>query len=110
MRLITREGRAKDAPRAYKEQYFDEGSWARHGLPEEREAIHRQLLECDPTPENVERILNGSWTLVYCDECAGHVEAVVELGQEADYDSATAHVCFPCLQKAAALRAAPKAG
>jgi hypothetical protein len=43
---------------------------------------------------------NWSWTSISCDECGDDKDAVIELGQEPDYESATAHVCIDCLQKA----------
>jgi len=38
-----------------------------------------------------------------CDECKKYYNNVVELGEEPDYDSATARICGECLRKAAAL-------
>lgn len=38
-----------------------------------------------------------------CDECGGMVDIVVELGEEPDYESSTANICFPCLRNAIAL-------
>lgn len=45
----------------------------------------------------------GSWYIFSCDECAKTVEEIVQLGEELDYDSATANVCFNCLKKAISL-------
>ena len=44
---------------------------------------------------------NKSWTRVEnCSECGAEAVAVVELGEEPDYDSMTAFVCESCLRKA----------
>jgi len=38
----------------------------------------------------------------FCHECDARVD-VVQVGQEPDYESATANVCLVCLKKAVAL-------
>ena len=35
-----------------------------------------------------------------CNECGGEVEDLVEIGEEPDYESATAIVCKSCIEKA----------
>lgn len=58
------------------------------------------------TPEAINAAIgNESWTRVTCDECGAEQECVIEIGQEPDYESSTAHVCLDCLQSAVALLA-----
>lgn len=56
------------------------------------------------TEEHVERIIgNNTWTRNVCDECGNDSEITVQLGEEPDYDSATAKICQECLKKALSL-------
>jgi hypothetical protein len=38
-----------------------------------------------------------------CDGCGKHKDALVQVGEEEDYDSATCRLCAACLKKALAL-------
>ena len=71
------------------------------------------------TAAEVDAIIgNSSWTDVpRCDDCgAVGLSVVVQVGEALDYESATAHLCLPCLRAAvelgdsAARPAAPKGG
>lgn len=56
------------------------------------------------TAAEIEAIVgNASWVGLTCDDCGKHVEAIVQLGQEPDYDSSTANVCDDCIRKACEL-------
>lgn len=56
------------------------------------------------TADDVAGIIgNRSWTRLTCDECKQDVSAVIEVGEEPDYESATAQLCFECISKASAL-------
>ncbi len=35
-----------------------------------------------------------------CNECGKNADIVVQLGQEPDYESATANICLDCLKRA----------
>jgi hypothetical protein len=103
MKLITREHWAKSAPARFKAQYCDEvtGSWSIvHAFAEGTEAIYHKLLACDQSPETVVEILNSSWVVLQCDECGQYVNAIMELGDEPDYETATARLCIHCLHAA----------
>lgn len=92
MELITRKSRAAGAAEAWSNQY-----------PREKRDIFEALVDLGPkpNPEDVNKVIgNDSWTRVACDECGEEVYAVVQIGQEPDYDSATAEVCLSCLSKA----------
>ena len=77
-------------------QFFD-GSWS-------DDKIKLLKSENPLTEEKAKEILgNDSWTRNKCDECDADVYATVQLGQEPDYESATANICLDCLKKAVAL-------
>ncbi|RLI71039.1 hypothetical protein DRO91_06105, partial [Candidatus Heimdallarchaeota archaeon] len=65
--------------------------------------IYKQLLSLGnkPSPDKIdETIGNSSWTSVICNECNSGADFVIEVGEEADYDSATARLCKACIEKA----------
>ncbi len=45
-------------------------------------------------------VRSPSLTHVHCDSCEEYVDEVVEVGEESDYDSATAALCRKCLAEA----------
>lgn len=58
------------------------------------------------TAADVEAIIgNSSWTLARfeCDECGQLASEVVEVGEEPDYESATAKLCRSCVEQALAM-------
>ena len=59
------------------------------------------FLRTAKTPQEVAAIIgNDSWTRVEdCDDCGMDESAVVMVGQEPDYDSATAYLCKLCVEK-----------
>jgi hypothetical protein len=70
--------------------------------------IHEELVALgpNPSPAQVEEVIgNTSWTSCVCHECGKSVEEMVQIGQEPDYESATAEICFPCLKKAVKMKA-----
>ncbi len=97
MKIITRESKAAVAAERWKEQYFHDGEW-RPG--DDKRLAYEELMKGDHTPDRVEEILNCSWTMTQCGECMAYGVPVVQLGEEPDYESATAYVCAPCLQAA----------
>lgn len=102
MELITKKGILKCLPSHYKMQYptnrqFFDGSWSDDKI---------KMLEAENplTEERANEILgNKSWTNNKCDECKQDAFAVVQLGEEPDYESHTASICIDCLNKAVAL-------
>lgn len=46
---------------------------------------------------------NTSWTALKCDECGEYVDALIQVGEEPDYESSTASLCKSCIRKAAEL-------
>lgn len=105
MKLITPRIRAKEAASNWKEQYFVGGKW-QHIEFGSSKSIYESLLALgeNPRPREVARIIgNESWTRTKCDECESFSSVIVRLGQEPDYESATAYICDNCLSLAIAL-------
>jgi hypothetical protein len=106
VRIISERTELANVAARWKATYYGAGRWAdtRAG---NTEPVYRALLALPPdaTGKDVAKIIgNGSWAGPQkCHECDSMVYAVVEIGQEPDYDSATASVCLPCLRKAVAL-------
>lgn len=102
MYLITKKSILEGLAAKYKMQYpvnrqFFDGSWS-------DDKINLLLKEKPLTEKRANEILgNDSWTRNRCDECNADVYATVQLGQEPDYESATANICLECLNKAVAL-------
>lgn len=46
----------------------------------------------------------ATWMQNICNECNQDADVVVQLGEEPEYDSATANICFNCLEKALKLK------
>lgn len=96
MELVTRNIRARTAAERWRRQYPDDKA----------KQPKMAALGDRPNPDDVDRIVgNRSWTEVpTCSECRrDNLPAVVQLGDEPDYDSSTAWVCLDCLRKAVAL-------
>lgn len=97
MRLITIKEEASKAAQHWRKTYFRDGAWVYNS---KKETIYYYLLALgdSPTPDAVNEIIgNDSWTATFCHECGKSVEEVVQVGQDPDYDSATASICKPCL-------------
>jgi hypothetical protein len=104
MRIIDPKALAATAAERWKYSYWrpDGRGW----IVDFASGVHAQLLAlgANPDPEDVNRIIgNKTWTQQWCNEpqCGG--VAVVEVGQEPDYESSTANLCRDCLKKVAAL-------
>ena len=101
MRLITERDKIKEAITNFRKAWGD-GSYPadKRGI-----AIGSELAALDSDNVAVEKVNeligNESWTQLKCSDCGGDSTAVIELGQEPDYESATAWVCFDCIRKAA---------
>lgn len=101
MMLITREILADEAPKRFLIQYGgrrDVKSWRGVTNGEMVDSLNALLTPIDA--DEVDRIIgNGSWTRVpTCDDCGQDgLAAVMQVGQEPDYESSTAHICQNCL-------------
>ena len=103
-KLITAKSLASEAADRWHEVYGASGSCYGSDKPEITAKLRE--LGANPKPADVNRAIgNDSWTRVPdCDSC-GKVspKAVVRVGQEPEYDSATVHLCKKCVAAAAAL-------
>jgi len=89
-----------------------DSTYESHGWTEETREISNNLRALDPsiaTKEDVHRIIgNRGWTNLKCDECETEdLDRVVMVGQEPDYESATASLCLSCAKKALQLIETP---
>ena len=65
---------------------------------------HYELLRVATTEDAIGEVMgNRSWTKNKCDECGQDYDVTVQLGEEPDYESATAQICLGCLNKAVEL-------
>lgn len=100
MFVMTRKTLAKTAMNRWRLQYakaIRENQGMLYGIWRRLEALGN-----DPSPESVDAAIGvKSWTKVpRCDECKREVNAVVEVGDLADYESSTARICIDCLRRA----------
>jgi len=96
MKLITWRGKIRNVAKSWAAQY-------RNTTDASKKEVLAQLKILDTekaTIEDVAQIIgNDSWTRLICDECGEAVQAVVMVGQEPDYDSATVYLCKSCALK-----------
>ena len=111
MKIITRKLKAQSAAQDWHNTYAKD-NWRWYGSKSfvtgmsKKEAYEALVaLGRTPSPEDVNKVVGSTaWTNCLCNECGELVEQMVQLGQEPDYDSATANICFVCLDKAVKLR------
>jgi hypothetical protein len=100
MKLITRQSKVKGAIQSFLNNYPHHN---RPNAPFYTRERYNKVVALDletATPEDVEQILNFSWVECLCHECGGSFDAVVQVGQEPDYDTRSANVCKGCLLRA----------
>jgi len=98
MKIITRQTKANEAAKRWVAQYGVKE-------PAQLKGIGKKLLELgdNPNPDEVDKIIgNNSWTAPPdCNEChKTNLSAIIEVGDEPDYDSSTAWLCVNCVEKA----------
>lgn len=106
MFLTTRNWLASQATNRWKHTYPESTEETLTLYNVERKTILDKLRNLGeyPHPNRVDDIIgNGSWTRCECNECGTEVEGTVRLGEEPDWESATANICKDCLVKALAL-------
>lgn len=105
MRLITKEMIVKGVAERWKTAYFSPktNNWGTT-ISGDMEIVYKKLLKATSEKEVNDIIGNKFWTELHCDDCKKEVDAVVQLGDEPDYESATANICFECLEKAVGLK------
>ena len=107
MKLISIKADIKGIREQYYEQYKDEleGDFRALSTLYDPKLIYKSLLNLDldtATAKDITKIMgNDSWAdPTQCDECGEEKEMVVQLGEEPDYESATAIICYDCLKAA----------
>ena len=103
MKLITIRSQILEVANRWKAQYVG-------GKHEQADkiAIYANLLKLDLATCSAETVAatigNDSWACAQeCYECGGHFDAVLQIGQEPDYESATTYLCHGCIASANAL-------
>lgn len=98
-RIQTTRMLIRDVAAKWDRQY----SGGRNYAPDKR-AIYERLRLLDgetATPEDVREIIgNDSWTSLQCGGCSKYVGALVIVGDEPDYESSTAYLCYACVKDA----------
>jgi len=102
MKVISIRSQILEVADRWRKQYPREKKGSKwYKIQQELDALDKTVA----TANDVEKIIgNNSWVgYSYCDECDECFNTVVELGEEPDYESATARICGECLKKAMAL-------
>lgn len=95
MNIISKKNLIANVSKRWDEQYRNTGSKDKILKGE------RLRTEKPTTEEQIKKIIgNDSWTRNHCHECGNDSEITIQLGQEPDYESATANICPVCLKKA----------
>ena len=93
MKLIDERSLIRDVAARWRENYG-----------KSQRAIYERLRALDPetaTAADVRAIIgNGTWTSRACSECKKDSPAVMQLGDEPDYESSTAWLCLDCADRA----------
>jgi len=104
MKLITQRDMILGVAKRWFAQYghalHESGFRDTHTFGNTLERLRLLDLETASAKDVADIIGNASWTDLTCDECQSHVDLVVQVGQEPDYESATASLCKECLAKA----------
>ena len=96
MKLMTRHDIARTAAQVYLRDNFH----VRGDPPAWRVTYHALVALGDsPSVQDVDGICEGL-TNLSCGECNDAVDAVVQIGDEPDYDADTVWVCAKCLERA----------
>ena len=116
MKVITRQLIANGLAAHFKQWEAGATEYVEMQAKRGKRSLAEQLAELGPTPDPdicdavIGKYMWGdlrkgaTWTAVpACDECGKEVPCVVQVGEEPDYESATATLCIPCLQSAVKL-------
>lgn len=102
MKKITKLDVVRRVASRFKRQYFRNGIWseAHFGLVRDSQVTYQSIVDAGDDADAIDvAIGNGTWTSLKCDECGKDVKELMQIGQELDYESATANVCFDCLRR-----------
>lgn len=97
MKVITERQLIRTVADRWREQYPE-------GCKPHQEDIWKALNGLDKetsTADDVRELIgNDSWCRIFCNECKEYTGLAIQVGEEPDYDSATANLCMDCLTKA----------
>lgn len=102
MKLQKKSELIKSVLKRYKQIYCTNGNWRDcfFGIAKNHRK-HYELLKKAATEDEIENIIgNTSWTRNECSECEKDVKILVRVGGKPNYESATAYLCFSCIEKA----------
>lgn len=105
MKLITERTQVREVAKRWANSYPENGPY---GRDPQKQAITKALAALDvetATAADVAAIIgNDSWCCPQkCHECGAVVDVAVQVGEEPDYESNTATLCFACVENALAL-------
>ncbi len=104
MKIIKKSEIIKNIPDLFKKNYYHNynNEWTKDpfGKLKDQEKQYNALLETTTEDEVEEIIGNRGWTINKCNECNKDFDVTIQVGEEPDYESATARLCFDCLSKA----------
>lgn len=86
----------------WREQYFHAGRWGTaFGRSAEIKYEELKALGASPTPEEVAGVIgNTAWVDEFCSACHEYAHEWITVGEESDYESATATLCPNCFEDA----------
>jgi hypothetical protein len=101
MKLINERTQIREVSERWTEQYGSSSEANKTIIKKALELIDKETA----TAKDLKEIIgNDSWTQVErCNECGARALEVVRVGEEPDYESNTAYLCKPCIEKALAL-------
>ncbi len=100
--VFTQRGMIRTVAARWHAQYDNYRSvnpnWSHFGVGAKLDALDVETASRD----EVDAVIgNGSWTNLACNNCGERdLPAVVQVGEKADYESATAVLCMDCAQEA----------
>jgi len=101
VKLITERTQLCDVATRWREQYPGNRTDDKGEIAKKLDALDGETA----TAEDVAAIIgNNSWCAPSkCNECGAVVAVAVQVGEEPDYESRTATLCFVCVEKALSL-------
>lgn len=100
MKVITKRELIENIAERWKNQWCYNGRWSY----DDKLVIYNKLIKLDTevaTEEDIKNIIgSNSWTSCRCGECNEDKQSIIVVGEEPDYDSATACLCLNCVEGA----------
>lgn len=104
MKLLNERNQVRTVLERWERQYGTSDRPRAAHKPEVRAKLAELDLETATAADVAAAIGNDSWVKPQrCDECGAVTWNAVEIGEPADYESATATICGDCIRQAAAL-------